>query len=170
MSSTVTQPVSDLQNYVVGGAWRKASGSETFEVTNPASGQLLARTPLSTKADLDAAVQSALANLDKASRGLPQTAHDLSSLVTELRSATAQLAASAQTAHGVIDAVRPDIEQATQRLHQVADLYRRHTYGWRPVQMISEVLGVSARTAARYVEKCRTDGLLPPREVSRDEQ
>jgi phospholipid/cholesterol/gamma-HCH transport system substrate-binding protein len=66
-------------------------------------------------------VQSALANLDKASRGLPQTAHDLSSLVTELRSATAQLSASAQTAHGVIDAVRPDVEQATQRLHQVAD-------------------------------------------------
>jgi phospholipid/cholesterol/gamma-HCH transport system substrate-binding protein len=68
-----------------------------------------------------AAVQTALANIDKASRGLPQTSHDLSALVTELRSATAQLAASAQTAHGVIDAVRPDVEQATQRLHQVAD-------------------------------------------------
>jgi malonate-semialdehyde dehydrogenase (acetylating) / methylmalonate-semialdehyde dehydrogenase len=60
MSSTVTQPVSDLQNYF-DGAWRKASGGETFEVTNPASGQLLARTPLSTKADVDAAVQSAAA-------------------------------------------------------------------------------------------------------------
>jgi phospholipid/cholesterol/gamma-HCH transport system substrate-binding protein len=67
------------------------------------------------------AVQSALANLDKASRGLPQTSHDLSALVTELRSATAQLSASAQTAHGVIEAVRPDVEQATQRLHTVAD-------------------------------------------------
>jgi phospholipid/cholesterol/gamma-HCH transport system substrate-binding protein len=67
------------------------------------------------------AVQAALANLDKASRGLPQTAHDLNSLVAELRSATAQLSASAQTAHGVIDAVRPDVEQATQRLHMVAD-------------------------------------------------
>ncbi len=68
-----------------------------------------------------AAVQSALANLDKASRGLPQTARDLNALVAELRGATAQLSASAQTAHGVIDAVRPDIEQATQRLHTVAD-------------------------------------------------
>ena len=68
-----------------------------------------------------AAVQSALANLDKASRGLPQASHDLSALVTELRGATAQLAASAATAHGVIDSVRPDIQQATQRLHTVAD-------------------------------------------------
>jgi phospholipid/cholesterol/gamma-HCH transport system substrate-binding protein len=67
------------------------------------------------------AVQAALANLDKASRGLPQTAHDLSALVAELRSATAQLAASAQTAHGVIDTVRPDVEQAMQRLRTVAD-------------------------------------------------
>src|SRR5579871_2035264 len=58
MSSTVTSAVSDLQNYF-DGAWRKASSSETFEVTNPASGQLLARTALSTKADVDAAVQSA---------------------------------------------------------------------------------------------------------------
>jgi phospholipid/cholesterol/gamma-HCH transport system substrate-binding protein len=68
-----------------------------------------------------AAVQSALASLDKASRGLPQTAHDLSSLVGELRAATAQLSASAQTAHGVIDTVRPDVEQAMQRLHAVSD-------------------------------------------------
>jgi phospholipid/cholesterol/gamma-HCH transport system substrate-binding protein len=68
-----------------------------------------------------AAVQAALANLDKASRGLPQTAQQLNSLVTELRSATAQLGESAQSAHGMINAVRPDVEQATQRLRMVAD-------------------------------------------------
>jgi hypothetical protein len=52
----------------------------------------------------------------------------------------------------------------SQRLQQVADLYRRHADGGRPVQVIHEVLRVSERTAARYVEKCRCDGLLPPRE------
>ncbi len=67
------------------------------------------------------AVQAALANLDVASRGLPQTAHDLNSLVNELRGATAQLAASARDAHEMIDTVRPDIQQATQRLHTLAD-------------------------------------------------
>ena len=56
------------------------------------------------------AVQVALANLDTASRGLPQTAHDLNALVNELRGATAQLSASAADAHGLIDTVRPDIQ------------------------------------------------------------
>ncbi len=39
--------------------------------------------------------------------------------------------------------------------------------GAEPVQVVSEVLGVSARTAARYVDKCRSDGLLPPREKAK---
>ena len=50
-----------------------------------------------------------------------------------------------------------------ERLHEVADLYRRHTDG-QPLKIVADVLGVSARTAARYVQKCRSDGLLPPRE------
>ena len=54
-----------------------------------------------------------------------------------------------------------------QRLQQVADLYRRHTDGGRPVQVICEVLGISERTAARYVDKCRSNGLLPPREKAK---
>ncbi|HUA89386.1 MAG TPA: MlaD family protein [Steroidobacteraceae bacterium] len=66
-------------------------------------------------------VAATLANLDAASRGLPKTSHDVAALVTELREATAQLAASAKTAHEVIDTVRPDVEQATQRLRRVAD-------------------------------------------------
>jgi hypothetical protein len=49
-----------------------------------------------------------------------------------------------------------------ERLHEVADLYRRHADG-QPLLIVADVLGVSARTAARYVEKCRSDGLLPPR-------
>jgi malonate-semialdehyde dehydrogenase (acetylating)/methylmalonate-semialdehyde dehydrogenase len=58
MSSTVTSTVSDLHNYF-GGEWRKSSASEFVEVSNPANGQLLARTPLSTKADVDAVVRAA---------------------------------------------------------------------------------------------------------------
>src|SRR6266849_6417473 len=58
MSSAVTTQVSDLQNYV-NGAWRRAAATEYFEVTNPATAELLARTPLSSSADVDAAVQAA---------------------------------------------------------------------------------------------------------------
>src|SRR3974390_266716 len=58
MSSTVQTPVTEVLNYI-GGAWRKSSGTEFVSVTNPASGELLARTPVSTKADVDTAVQAA---------------------------------------------------------------------------------------------------------------
>jgi len=58
MSSTATTSVIEILNYV-GGVWRKSSGTGFVNVTNPASGELLARTPLSTAADVDAAVQVA---------------------------------------------------------------------------------------------------------------
>jgi malonate-semialdehyde dehydrogenase (acetylating)/methylmalonate-semialdehyde dehydrogenase len=58
-TATLTQ-VTDLQNYI-GGAWKRSSSSEFFDVTNPATGELLARTPMSSAADVDAAVQAAAA-------------------------------------------------------------------------------------------------------------
>src|SRR5436309_3960172 len=58
MSSAVTTQVTDLQNYV-NGAWCRSTATEYFDVTNPATAELLARTPLSSSADVDAAVQAA---------------------------------------------------------------------------------------------------------------
>src|SRR3989454_12334031 len=60
MSSAVTTQVGELENYV-NGAWRRATASEYADVTNPATAELLARTPLSSSADVDAAVQAAAA-------------------------------------------------------------------------------------------------------------
>jgi malonate-semialdehyde dehydrogenase (acetylating)/methylmalonate-semialdehyde dehydrogenase len=52
-----------LDNYV-GGAWTPASaGAEALDVTNPATGEVLARVPLSSAVDLDAAVSAARAAL-----------------------------------------------------------------------------------------------------------
>lgn len=67
------------------------------------------------------AVTSALGNFDQASRKLPQTMHDLSALVTELRGATAELNASAKGAHAVIEAVGPEVQAAARRLHAISD-------------------------------------------------
>ena len=67
------------------------------------------------------AVASALGHLDQASTRLPQTVHDLNALVQELRAATAELGASATSAHRVIDAVGPDVQAAAQRLRGIAD-------------------------------------------------
>jgi malonate-semialdehyde dehydrogenase (acetylating) / methylmalonate-semialdehyde dehydrogenase len=51
-----------LDNYV-GGAWTPATSSEALPVTNPATGETLARVPLSSAADLDGAVAAARAAL-----------------------------------------------------------------------------------------------------------
>jgi malonate-semialdehyde dehydrogenase (acetylating) / methylmalonate-semialdehyde dehydrogenase len=58
MSSTATSHVIDVQNYI-GGAWQRSSTTEYVEVTNPATSEIVARTPASTSADVDAAVLSA---------------------------------------------------------------------------------------------------------------
>ena len=60
MSSAATTPVTDILNYL-GGAWQKSSATNFVDVTNPATGDVIARTPLSSKADVEAVVQSAAA-------------------------------------------------------------------------------------------------------------
>src|ERR1700682_1959341 len=60
MSSTATTQTPDLQNYVHGG-WRRSATQEYVDVINPATAELLARTPLPTTVDVDAAVQAAAA-------------------------------------------------------------------------------------------------------------
>jgi malonate-semialdehyde dehydrogenase (acetylating)/methylmalonate-semialdehyde dehydrogenase len=59
-SAMTTTPTTTrlLDNYV-GGRWTPSSSSEALPVTNPASGETLARVPLSTASDLDAAVRAA---------------------------------------------------------------------------------------------------------------
>src|SRR5437667_4388872 len=50
--------VQTLDNFI-GGRWVQARGTEFFDVHNPAVGDVIGRTPLSTGADVDAAVQAA---------------------------------------------------------------------------------------------------------------
>ena len=58
MSTTAATQTPDLQNYIQG-EWRRSAAKEYVDVTNPATAEVLARTPLSTAADVDGAVQSA---------------------------------------------------------------------------------------------------------------
>jgi malonate-semialdehyde dehydrogenase (acetylating) / methylmalonate-semialdehyde dehydrogenase len=59
MSSTGATSTPDLLNYVQG-TWQRSATPDYVAVVNPATAELLARTPLSTTADVDAAVQSAV--------------------------------------------------------------------------------------------------------------
>lgn len=60
MSSPATIHVTEPQNFI-DGSWCRPASTEFFDVTNPATSELLARTPMSTSADVDAAVQAAAA-------------------------------------------------------------------------------------------------------------
>ena len=68
-----------------------------------------------------AAFSGTLANVNKASVGLPETLQHLNGLLAELRSATVQIADSAHDLHSVIDTAGPDVEATIKRLHDVAD-------------------------------------------------
>lgn len=67
------------------------------------------------------AITHALANLDKASEGLPQTLREVNTLVGELRGATIDLAASAKGARQVVDQAGPEVVSSLQRVHVIAD-------------------------------------------------
>ena len=58
MSSVSSLQEPKLSNYV-NGEWRASTTKEYVDVINPATAEVLARTPLSTQADVDAAVQMA---------------------------------------------------------------------------------------------------------------
>src|SRR3989442_15888616 len=53
----------DLKNYI-GGTWRTPETTEWLEDTNPATGGVIARGPLSTNEDVDVAGQEALRGWD----------------------------------------------------------------------------------------------------------
>jgi malonate-semialdehyde dehydrogenase (acetylating) / methylmalonate-semialdehyde dehydrogenase len=56
--ATASTDVQVLDNFI-GGRWIKSGATEFFDVHNPARGEVIGRTPLSTAADVDAAVQAA---------------------------------------------------------------------------------------------------------------
>jgi malonate-semialdehyde dehydrogenase (acetylating)/methylmalonate-semialdehyde dehydrogenase len=58
MSAATTPSTRLLDNYVAG-RWTPATSGDELDVTNPATGEVLARVPLSSAADLDAAVRAA---------------------------------------------------------------------------------------------------------------
>jgi phospholipid/cholesterol/gamma-HCH transport system substrate-binding protein len=67
------------------------------------------------------AITRALANIDKATEGLPQTLREVNALVGDLRGATIDLAASAKGARQVVDQAGPEVVSSLQRVHVIAD-------------------------------------------------
>src|SRR6202167_4205312 len=60
MAIAAPPPLTKVPNYV-NGQWVESSATEWLEVTNPATGETIARTPLSDAAEVNAAVEAAAA-------------------------------------------------------------------------------------------------------------
>ena len=67
------------------------------------------------------AMSAAIINLDKASSHLPQTVHDINALVGQLRAASTELTASAQSAHQLLDSAQPDVRATLERVRTIAN-------------------------------------------------
>src|SRR6266545_7559914 len=107
-----TQTAEVLDNYV-GGKWIPAQAQEFVDVHNPAVGSVIARTPLSTRADLDAAVQAA-AKAFPAWRDTPVVirARSMFKLVNLLEQHFEELARTVTTEHGkTIDESRGSVRR-----------------------------------------------------------
>jgi phospholipid/cholesterol/gamma-HCH transport system substrate-binding protein len=66
-------------------------------------------------------VSHSLDDLARASNSLPDAVHNLNQLLTQLRTATTELAATAQSARNVMDTAGPQVVSTMQRLQTVAD-------------------------------------------------
>jgi len=66
-------------------------------------------------------VSQSLDNLSQASSSLPATVHNVNALLTQLRSATEELTATAKSARNVMDTAGPQIVTTVRRLNAVAD-------------------------------------------------
>src|SRR4051812_43265549 len=102
-----TPTVEVLQNYV-GGKWIPARTTGYTDVCNPALGSVIAKTPMSTRADLDAAVQAA-ADAFPAWRDTPvvQRARTMLRFVHLLEQHAEEIARTVTTEHGkTIDEAR----------------------------------------------------------------
>ena len=58
MTTIAPTQIADILNYV-GGEWRKSAAAETLSVVNPATAETIARVPMSTAAEVEAAVEAA---------------------------------------------------------------------------------------------------------------
>ncbi len=106
-----------LANYV-GGRWVAASASGRLDVTNPASGEVLARVPLSGIADVEAAVAAASAALpDWRSRSVGDRTEFIYALREKFRQRIDELAASITREGGkVLSDARAEISRSIEVL------------------------------------------------------
>jgi len=106
-----------LENYI-GGRWVAAGATSLLDVTNPASGEVLARVPLSGRLDVDAAVEAASAALpDWRARAIGERTELIFALREKFRQRLDGIAASVTRESGkVLSDARAEVTRAIEVL------------------------------------------------------
>ena len=140
-----------VQNYV-GGGWRASSGSQTLAIRNPASGEEIGRVPLSTHADVDAAVQAAKAAFPKwRATPAPERARVLFRLKMLLEEHKEELAVQLTKEHGKIVAeTRGEVQRGIENVEHACGI---------PTLMMGETLEDICASAST----CETMAAAPGR-------
>jgi len=114
----VAAPPARLLPNLIGGRWVPAKGSGTVDVTNPASGEVLARAPLSSREDIEAAVAAAAAAWpDWRSRSVGERTEFIYALREQFRKRLDDLAASITREGGkVLSDARAEVTRAVEVL------------------------------------------------------
>lgn len=98
-------------SFYINGQWVKAQSQETFDVIDPASEAVVARVPMGSTADVDAAVAAARGAFASWSTTSAQTRCDLINKVAELMKAReADLVAAVSSAMGCPRHLTPDLQ------------------------------------------------------------
>lgn len=102
-----------LPNFI-GGKWTPSSATEQLDVCNPATGEVIARTPLSTRKDVDCAVQAAAAAFPAWSETPPVVrARTMFAFRQQLEEHFEELARLVTTEHGkTLDESRGSVRRA----------------------------------------------------------
>jgi malonate-semialdehyde dehydrogenase (acetylating)/methylmalonate-semialdehyde dehydrogenase len=111
--ATVTSPARILQNYI-GGRWASSKTTAFVNVTNPANGEVLARSPLSGHDDVEAAVAAASAAWpDWRSRSIGERTEFIYAIREQFRKRIDELAASVTREGGkVLSDARAEVLRA----------------------------------------------------------
>lgn len=112
-----------LENYI-NGAWVKSSGTTLLDVKNPATGELLAKVPLSTEGDVDAAVKAAQAAFPGwAATPVPQRARFLFKLKALFDEHKEEIAAICTSEHGkTLNESRNDFGRGIENVEHAAGM------------------------------------------------
>ncbi len=119
----VQRSYGDLKNFI-GGKWVDSTASEWLDDTNPATGERIARVPLSTKGDVDAAVRAAQAAWEEWRETPPiSRARYFFALRDLLEQHFEELARIVSQDHGkIIDEARGEVRRAIENVEVAAGI------------------------------------------------